>query len=215
MSEATFGKVYHTKDGRTVYVNEKTGQASVFEGLLTIDKILEPAATSSLVGPPISKSEVDEFMQKMFPALAALDIIFPEDEGLDEELDFPDILGPKDYYVLVSDKVLPISTNSSVVRAWVSEFKNGHHPDYKDFVKYRILPEQWNWLQNHKNCTIMAWYEQSCPGFIALGCQDHAKVIKPISIPDEVKSAPTGSVWLETGTVHTGLETVLGEERDV
>lgn len=207
MPESNYGKVYHTADGKTVFVDPKTNKASIFDGILTVEKIVEPANGAGLIG-----------NKDFFPALLDLFILSGQLAAEDEILDTPDILGPKDYFILAPDKAIPLSVGASPVRAWVSEYKNGHKPDYKGFHKHKILPEQWDWLNTHKTCSIVAWYDQECPAFIALACQDHAKIIKPVPVQDGVKVSPidpTAVVSLETSTVQTGTETVLTEERDV
>lgn len=212
----TFGEIYHTKDGKTVFVDSKSGQVSVFEGILTIDKILEPS-----LGLSLPMSNLDTIIQKLL-ADDMSDLIMPAEASNQAAIEAtgPDnILGPKDYYILVSSKQLPLGLNVGRTTAWVSEWRNGHHPEYQGYHKHQILSDQWKWLINdHKECPIMAWYDAECPAFVTLACQAHAKIIKPVRVVEEVvpvsEASPT-SLLVEIGSIQTVLESVLTEERDV
>jgi hypothetical protein len=212
MSEPTFGSVYHTKDGKTVYFDPKTKSVSVFEGILTIDKVVEPATQGEFAGSDLAF--VESVLQKMFPmGSLGFDLLVTEQPF--DVADMTDILGPKDYYILVQDKGVPLSIGAANVPTWVSEYKHGHHPVYPGFTKHKILAEQYDWLHNHRSCSVKAWYDQECPAFISLACQDHAKVIQPVRHPDEQKDAPLTGLLFESSTVQTSIESVLTEERDV
>jgi hypothetical protein len=218
MSEPTFGQVYHTKDGKTVYFDPKTHQVSVFEGILTVDKIVEPAVQANS-GDFLGEQQMEDILKNILgPGMFSFDfVVSPAQYGLgpEPEEEQADILGPKDYYILIREDALPLSVSASMTPAWVSEFRNGHKPDYKGFRKHKILKEQWDWLNTHKACSVVAWYSQECPAFVTLACQDHAKIIKPVPHQEEVKDSSTPALSLESSSVHTSLESVLTEERDI
>lgn len=214
--EKPVGQVFHTPDGKTVFIDPKTNQASVFEGILSIDKIVEPATEIGI--PQSGKSgEAFEALKNLLPpGLLKLDFLVITG-GLPKEKneDIPDILGEKEFYVLAPKSAVPLSIGSCPIRAWVSEFKSGHHPDYQGYIKHRILHEQWDWLHNHKECLVRAWYDQECPAFISLACQSHSKVIRPIYKHESTIGSSTEPVMLDLGTVETTQDSVLTEERDI
>jgi len=206
----TFGQVYHTADGKTVYFDPKSKQVSVFEGLLTLDKIIEPDIQAGTV----NEEAVEFILKKLFPmGTVGLDIIVSTQPG-PTEVDLTDILGPKNYYILVPEKDLPLCISAGRVSSWVSEHKQGHHPVYHGFIKHRILSEQFDWLRDHKQCSVRAWYGPECPAFVSLACLDHAKSIQPVSHKDATIT-PVAGLLCETSTVESAMETVLTEERDV
>jgi hypothetical protein len=216
-----YGHVYHTKDGRTVYFDPITKQVSVFDEILTLDKLIGsasgPAGSLSSVH---SQQYVDEVLQKMFPIgslgfdlMLALETKYlPEPE----EDDLLPILGTDiiDYFILVTCKGIPLSISSRKVSHWVSEYK-GHMTDYPDYEKHKILPDQFSWLNTHKDCSVMAWYDQECPAFVALACQDHARIIQPIRVIADENVDPEASQVVETGIIETTLDSVFTDERGI
>ena len=219
MSEqSTFGQVYHTKDGKTVFIDSKTNQALIFEGILTLDKIVEPNTGLITTAP----SQVLPILNSILGSSngVQLDLLVLTDKSPNlsknqEGSESFDILGSKNYFILTPDKVLPLAIEPGRVPAWVSEFHDGHKPDYPGFHKHRILPEQWDWLGTHKNCHLVAWYGQECPVFVSLGCQDHGKIIRPVIVPEKTKNASTEDLMLELGSIPAITEDILAEERDV
>ena len=230
-----FGKIYHTADNKTVFIDPKTNQATIFEGILPIETLLEPFNTS--IGPDLDNilSVLNAIPYNMSPLdsiLSSTEAIFNPAQTFNstknfgaagsevlEGTDNPDILGPKNYYILASMKSIPLSVGTCPVRAWVSEFKKGHQPDYKGFHKHRILPEQWDWLGSHKTCPIVSWYDVSCPAFITLACLDHAQVVRPVLVPSSAALYATETkapeFVIESNSVTSNVENILAEERDV
>lgn len=223
MPEANAGQLYHTQDGKTVFIDPKTKQATVFEGIKTIEQILEPDQTANFTGGSVDPmmlpiiSKLIGGMQLLHAPLKMGFVIVKGPKGESEEE--VDILGPKQYYVLANKSVVPLSVGSTCVRAWVSEQQNGHKPDYPGYEKHRILPEQWDWLMQHKSCAessaIRAWYDQEQPGFLALGCQNHGKIMKPISKVDGAIDSKDTSFAVESSSVAIQAETVSAEEREI
>jgi hypothetical protein len=223
MSEATFGQIFHTKDGKTVFIDPKTNQASVFEGVLTIEQIQEPT-DKTVVSQMQDEKEVLAIMSQLLGgSLMPGFVSYPSKmdafalKGLLQQSSEPvDILGPKDYYILAGKSSGPLAMHPCDVHAWTSELRQGHHPEYQGHLKHRIMPEQWDWLAQHPNCPIKAWYDSSCPAFVTLACQDHGKVIKPISKVDSSQASKTEpGVYAEQSSVQTHIETVLAEEREI
>lgn len=217
MAEPSFGQIYHTTDGKTVYFDAKTKQVSVFEGILTIEKIVEPdhSLPSISSSPFMTEIEIENILKQfLLPGWGSFDLVVMPEESIQSTEESTDILGPKDYFVLIPVEIAPLSNKPCQAPAWVSEFRKGHRPDYKGFVKYRILPEQWDWLGSHKHCPIVAWYSPECPAFVSLACQDHAKIIKPVIYSDPTKNAYMGSLT-ESGSIATETESVLTEEREI
>jgi hypothetical protein len=208
-----FGQVYHTDDGKTVFFDPKTKSVSVFDGEFTIDKIVESSVQAGVIDSDMAA--VESILQHMYPIGSMGFDIVVSTQPLSSEVDLTDILGPKDYYILVPEKTLPLGVSSCKVIRWISEHKKGFHPVYPGFIKHKILPEQFDWLGSHKECSVMAWYDQKCPAFVALACQDHAKIIQPVKHQDEPKDASMPFQPCETSTVTSIAESVFTEERDV
>lgn len=252
--EPSFGKVYHTADNKTVFIDPQTKLATIFEGILsletinTIDTILEPLSETGIIGSLTGPGIQDLFpmFNALIPSgLSQLDFLVTnvtnvtgvdssstalatsyssssntsqkfEQSGNNKETEDIDILGPQNYFVLAPMKAIPLSVGTCPVRAWVREYKNGHKPDYKGFHKHAILPEQWDWLNLHKTCVIVAWYDQTCPAFITLGCLDHAQVVKPVLLPVTSSSKETNPGFsMESSSIKDSIEHVLAEERTI
>jgi len=215
--EANVGQIFHTKDGKTVFIDPKTNQATVFNEVLTADQ---------LIGEPeeglISGGEMPDLafqaLASLLPAMAfmkpvKIDLFMLKKPGEPSQTEI-DPLGPKQYYVLAPESAVPLSIGSSAIHAWVWEYQKGHKPVYEGHHKHRILAEQWDWLQAHKDCSIRAWYDQDQPGFVSLCCQDHALVMAPVTKPDKtnplvtVSSATVESVQLQT-------DALTAEEREI
>lgn len=208
MSEPTFGNVYHTSDGKTVFIDPKTNQATIFEG---DSKIIEPSAVTaadqqealgSILGPLPAKLMVGQFS-----------IIKPQEPSQTEV----DPLGLKEYYVLAPEGLGGLSAFSAHahIKAWVSELKNGPKGSYVGHKKHRILSEQWDWLMEHAHCSIVAWYDEKCPAFITLGCQDHARIIRPTPKVEGTLAGSDPKIDLELASVLPNHEHIAAEEREI
>src|SRR5208282_195400 len=171
-------QMFHTKDGKTIVYDVGTGQVKI--------QALEPKPENAI--PPKLAALLK---QLILPQPTIVDLVFipgGQQEIKDEKEE--DILGPLDYYILV-----PIETEKLIykavvpITAWVSEYKNGHKPDYTGYNKHRILPEQFGWLNQHKDCQVVAWYAHKCPIFASLGCQTHAKSIQPCIPQDDPENS--------------------------
>lgn len=221
MPEPSFGQLYHTQDGKTVFIDPKTNQATVFDGVKTLEQILEPKDQITAT----SKSEVSDLLKAMMAQLPMLSmtplkfdfVLLPGDMGdmVDSQTD-EDILGPKDYYVLVpkeNDALLKLGATK--IYAWVSEHKKGHKPDYKGHSKHRILPEQFDWLMKHKECSLVAWYSQECPAFVSVACQSHAKAIQPMLTAEKIKGSSEAGLFVSSETMAGLPEAISAEERVV
>lgn len=127
----------------------------------------------------------------------------------------PEILGERQYYILSAQHSLPLALAAGKINAWVSEYENGHHPVYQGFHKHRILPEQWDWLLKHPKCPIVAWMGMECPAFPTLACLTHSCLIRPITHQEGKEVSSDASVELSTATIHSMLEAIQAEERDV
>src|SRR5258708_5672031 len=66
--EPSFGKVYHTADNKTVFIDPQTKLATIFEGILSLDTLLEPISEAGLLGPGITSPGI----QDLFPMFNAL-----------------------------------------------------------------------------------------------------------------------------------------------
>lgn len=212
MSESQVGQVFHTEDGKTVYIDPKTHQASVFDGVLSAEQIAQPQ--SMITGPSGDNDLAFAALAAMMPGLAILNGGFKSGflvlkKAVDSSQSEIDPLGPQEYYILADDAWLPLSISACDVYAWVKEYKNGHKPDYPGYKKHRITDGQFDWLQLHKDCKLKAWYDQECPAFIALACQDHMKIIKPIAKSDSPEP------FIQTLSVSTATESVTTEEREI
>lgn len=125
------------------------------------------------------------------------------------------ILGPKIHYILVEPSPIGIQIGSAKVRIWTTEYKNGHHPDYPGYEKHRVLPEQFDWLNNHKNCDIRAWYDVDMPGFISMCCNDHKVIIHPV-VKDALKVEATDpDCDMENNSLTVKTEDISTEEREI
>lgn len=221
MAEANVGQVFHTHDGKTVYIDPKTKQATVFDGVKTVEQIQEPDL-NAILGPAgdsafqaiaeLLAGASNPFTMLGKPLKLSFIAIPKAQESSQSEID---PLGPKNHYVLVKPSAIPLSVGSSPVRAWVSEHQNGHKPVYADYEKHRILPEQFDWLMAHKDCSVRTWYDSDCPGFLALACQDHCKIMKPVSKVDGASDSKEPSFSLQGLSVQSQTETVSAEEREI
>jgi hypothetical protein len=200
--------VYHTQDGKTVFIDPKTNQATIFEGDA---KLIEPSAVTaadqkeaveSILGPLPAKLMVGQFS-----------VLKPQEATIAET----DPLGLKEYYVLAPEALGGLSAFSAHahIKAWVSEHKNGPKGNYIGHKKHRILPEQWDWLTNHAHCSIVAWYDEKCPAFITLGCQDHARIIRPVSKTEGILAGSEPKVDAELDVVLPSQEHLAAEEREI
>lgn len=126
------------------------------------------------------------------------------------------VLGSIDYYILVPDKYESFIYKGPIpITSWTTEYKDGHHPEYKDHKKHRVMPEQFDWLKQHKDCQIVAWYSPECPLFASLGCQTHAKVIQPV-IPQNIETgASKDPQFVKESPVLTQHESIIAEDREV
>lgn len=215
-------QTFQTTDGKIVVYDPNTGQASVHTPM------------TKFVGPTPAPSDLIALLQSLMPPqVKIVDFMIIGDPGTGtgktedpkkdntnkEDGDAPedDILGPIDYYILVPKEgekllhsIFPVPIN-----AWVTEHKNGHKPDYKGYNKHRILPEQFKWLNQHKDCPVVAWYDEECPVFASLACQTHAKTIQP-RIPQGGKdNASNGSQFVGTSSIVSQQESIGTEEREV
>lgn len=219
--EHKFDKVYHTQDGKTVYVNAETNQAQIFDGTLSVEAVQAPQGEATVAGQGVANQEqIFEALKHILPAAGApgifkLDFIMV---GTPEtgEVSMTDVLGPKEYYVLGDKKAFPLGMEICPIHAWVSEHQQGHHPDYKGYKKHRIMPEQWDWLAGHKNCRIVAWRDEKCPVYVAVACQDHARMCRPVTAGGvQLPVTSDQSFALQELEVAPSMEHVLTEERDV
>lgn len=225
MSEPSFGKLYHTQDGKTVFIDPKTNQAHVFEGVKTIEQIMEPK--EEVVAPSAAKGEVSDLLKALMSQLPMIQdlngykmdlFMLPPVEliNLEPDPEAGDILGPKDYFLLIpKEKESLLHFMPIAVHAWANEFRQGHHPEYKGYGKHRILPEQWNWLMNHKDCSVVGWYSAECPVFASVACQTHAKAMLPKLVPDDVKSSSEKPLFISSESLIAQPETIGAEEREV
>jgi hypothetical protein len=229
MPDPTFGQLFHTQDGKTVFIDPK-GKATVFEGVLTMDKIMEPKDQIMMSNASVKPEEVPEILKAMLSQLPMLpmmpivpmkfDFVLmtgPQPNQVVSSQTDEDILGPKDYYILVPDESeasLKLGATTRIY-AWVSEHKKGHKPDYKGHSKHRILPEQWEWLLQHKDCPVVAWYSQECPAFASVACQTHAKAMQPRLTAEKVESSSEGGAFASSESIEVHSEIVSAEERVV
>ena len=210
MSEPTFGNVYHTQDGKTVFIDPKSKVATIFEGESTL---VEP---TSVMGGPADQKEAVESILGPLPAkmmVGQFSVIKPQEPSQTEV----DPLGLKEYYVLAPEGLGGLSAFSAHahIKAWVSELKNGPKGNYVGHKKHRILPEQWDWLTTHAHCSIVAWYDEKCPAFITLGCQDHAKIIRPAPKVEGTLAGSDPKIDLELLSVLPNHEHIAAEEREI
>lgn len=217
MPEANVGQIFHTKDGKTVFIDPKSNQATVFNEVLTADQLIgEPEET--LISGGDMPDLAFQALSALLPAMAfmkpvKIDLFMIKKPGEPSQTEI-DPLGPKQYYVLAPESAVPLSIGSCAVTAWVSEHQKGHKPVYEGHHKHRILPEQWDWLNQHKDCSIRAWYDQECPGFVSLCCQDHAKVMKPVIVVDKTNVLATvGTV--DSQNVAVQSDNMTAEEREI
>lgn len=210
MSEPTFGNVYHTADGKTVFVDPKTNQATIFEGDA---KLIEP---SSVLGATAEQKEAIGSILGPLPVklmVGQFSVMKPQ-EPVTQEVD---PLGLKEYYVLAPDSLggLNAFTTHAHIKAWVSEHKNGPKGNYAGHKKHRILPEQWDWLTQHAHCSIVAWYDDKCPAFITLACQDHARIIRPTPKVEGTLAGTDPKIDAELDSLQPTHEQVSTEEREI
>ena len=202
MEEKEPGKLIH-ENGKTVFTDPKTHQTVIFdeiipEGLgLTNHQMALAAAIKALM--PHSNL-----------ILGPIGYLSASNTSLDV-----DPLGPEEFYLLIpSNKTLghiPIT-----VGAWVTEYENGHKPNYEAHSKHRILESQAVFLKDHGECPIVAWIDLACPIFPSIACQTHAKAMKPVTgINKEVFSTADKNIFLETSSVKAEIDAIMGEERDV
>jgi hypothetical protein len=224
MPEPKVGQIYKTEDGKTVFVDPKTQHAFVFDKpIVLIDKLAEPGTEFTI--PPAALQAFHDALQdfitspsKTFPAPGGL-IMGLADEGEEKDIDISlDILGEKEYYILVPKGMVPLSVGVGRFYMWVSEHKKGHHPEYSGQVKHRICKEQWDWLMDHKECGLLAWYDKECPVFPSIACQDHKKIVCLKSSVDDVKvigkpEDGVGGIVFTTCTPQ--IESVWTEEREI
>lgn len=229
MSEPSFGKLYHTQDGKTVFIDPKTSQATVFEGVKTMEQIMEPKEQVVTSDPSTKGIDAIKALMSMLPMLPmspALPapggvkfdfILLTGNQPAEVMADEADILGPKDYYVLVpkENEGIITSMGATKIYAWVSEFKNGHKPEYKGNSKHRIMQEQFDWLMQHKTCPVVAWYSLECPAFVSVACQSHAKAIQPMLTPEKIKGASEAGLFVSSESIDAIPEAISAEEREV
>lgn len=55
--EHKFDKVYHTQDGKTVYVNAETNQAQIFDGTLSVEAVQAPQGEATVAGQGVANQE--------------------------------------------------------------------------------------------------------------------------------------------------------------
>jgi len=218
MPEPTFGQIFHTQDGKTVFIDPKTKQATVFDGIKTLEQILEPVADAAVPGGLLDAFTALSLLTGAGPKFLPIKMDFlVVQKGAEPSQTKVDPLGPKEHYVLVKPSLVPLEMGAARVRAWASEYKNGHKPDYPGYEKHRILPEQFEWLQSHKDCVVLIWYDQECPAFACLACQDHAKIVKPIMASNKsAESKMEGfSMSISESDVAGQQESVTAEEREI
>jgi len=204
-------QTFQTADGKTIAYNPNTGEVELIaadaqsgqaipQEILTLFKNFMPPGIKivdfQLIGAPFVTGQTQ-------PATVQKDKI-------------EDVLGSLDYYVLVpTDKAKYLTGAHVPINSWVTEHKNGHHPEYQGHKKYRIMPEQFEWLKKHKDCKIVAYYTPECPVFVSVACQDHAKVIRPIMPQAGGLDASKGLEFSQTISVTSQQEAISSEEREI
>lgn len=208
-------QVFTTKDGKEIIYDPNSGTV----------KVHQPHVDTGAPGPGVSLGIPIEILAMlkhlMPPGVKVVDFQMVEAPSFmadppTQTKEPEDILGTLDYYILVPKENTKYLIGGHVsITSWVTEHKNGHHPEYQGFRKYRILPEQFEWLKKHEDCQVVAYYSPECPVFVSVACQDHAKVMRPVMPQTEGSDGSKGLEFSQTVSVTSQQEAISTEEREI
>lgn len=222
MADKQDPKVIKLPNGKMAYVDVNAHQITVFD----------PGFAQKLASSKVTEPSTQAYNQngEVFMLLSALNSLMPGDILMDEPIfiaggdtvysgedtptvDLNDPLGEKEHYILVGSNA--VLSQAFHIYAWVTEHAKGYKPDYKNHSKHRIMPEQFEWLNIHKNCSIIGWFD-ICPLYPAVACQQHAVVVRPVYTHKGIaKNDIAEGSHLEISKVQAKPEIVWAEEREI